>query len=199
MNKLKRKYFEIWADEEAQNLILKWILIFALCLISIETASLSVLALRKPIVIAIGDSETKIFTFTPPKPELLRSELERWVTNYVEAHYNWDFSTIEKAHEKASLFVAEQFRKAFATSNSEQVKLAKERKVVQRVYLSKPPMIDVDKMTARITVDRIFSVEGIKASAPLTLEIGFEYGPRTSMNPEGIYVTGEKLVTETEK
>jgi len=199
MNKLKRKYFEIWADEEAQNLILKWILIFALVIILVETATLTVLALRRPTLVAIGDTETRLLTLSPPKPELLRSELERMLKLYVEAHYNWDFTTIEKAHENAARYVADQFRKSFIASNAEQVKLAKERKVVQHVYVSGPVLIDVDKMMAKITLDRIFSVEGIKATAPLTLEIGFDYGPRTAANPEGIYVTSEKLIAESEK
>jgi len=198
MNSLKKKYFEIWADEEAQNLILKWILIFALALILVETAALTWLSLRKPTLIAIGEDETRVLTLSPPKPDLLRSELEHTLRYYVEAHYNWDYTTIDKAHEEASKYVAPGFRKAFLASNAEQMKLAKERKVVQKVYLSKTPEIDPDKLTARITLDRIFSVEGITATAPLTLEIKFDYGARTETNPEGIYVTDEKLVQTSE-
>jgi hypothetical protein len=199
MNKLKRKYFEIWADEEAQNFILKWILIFALLLIVAETAALTALALRRPTLVAVGEAETKVLTLSPPRPELLRAELDRTLKLYVEAHYNWDFTTIEKAHEMASKFVAEQFRKSFIASNLEQVKQAKERKVSQTVYVSKPPQVDVDKMLAKITLDRIFTVEGIKATAPLTLEVGFDYGARTENNPEGIYVTSEKMIPEPVK
>lgn len=199
MNSLKRKYFEIWADEEAQNLILKWILIFALVLILVETVALCALSLKKPILVAVGENETRVMTLTPPKPELLRSELESTLKKYVETHYNWDFTTIEKAHEAASKYVAEGFRKAFLAANADQVKLAKERKVIQKVYLSKPPVIDSDKLTGKITLDRIFSVEGITATAPLTVEVKFDYGPRTDSNPEGVYITDEKLIVNSEK
>ncbi len=199
MSNFKRKYFEIWADEEAQNLVLKWILIFALIIILGESASLCVLALRHPDLVAVSEKETKLFTITPPKPDLLRAELDRTVTAYVLTHYNWDWNTVEKAHKDASKYVSDKFQKAFISSNEDQVKLAKEKKVVQRVYLEKPPEIDIEKMVAKITLDRIFSVDGIKATSPLSLEIGFEYGPRTSDNPEGIYVVSEKLITEVEK
>lgn len=194
MNRWKQKYFEIWADEEAQNLILKWFLVFSLLVIVIQTVALVTLSLRKPVLFAVGDTETKILNFTPPKPELLRKELERTLSGYVEAHYNWDFESIEKAHEMASRYVAENFRKVFISANAEQVKLAKERKVSQRVYLTGVPAIDLDKKTATVTVDRIFSVEGLKATSPLTLAIGFGYGARTPDNPEGIYITDEKLL-----
>ena len=199
MNNFKRKYFEIWADEEAQNLILKWLLIFLMLVILGESASLCVLALRHPDLIAVSEKETKLFTITPPKPDLLRAELDRTVTAYVLTHYNWDWNSVEKAHKDASKYVSDKFQKAFLSSNGDQVKLAKEKKVFQRVYLEKPPEIDTEKLIAKITLDRIFSVEGIKATSPLNLEIGFEYGPRTPDNPEGIYVVSEKLVTETEK
>jgi hypothetical protein len=194
MNRLKQKYFEIWADEESQNLILKWLLVFSLLVIAMQTAALVTLSLRKPILFGIGD-ETKMLTFTPPKSELLRRELERTIVAYVEAHYNWDPTSIEKAHQVASRYVAENFRKAFLAANSEQVKLAKERKVSQRVYPTGSTAIDLDKKIASVSVDRIFSVEGIRATAPLTLEVGFAYGGRTSENPEGIYITSERLVT----
>ena len=194
MNRLKQKYFEIWADEEAQNLILKWFLVFTLLVIVAETAALLALSLRKPILFAVSDSESKLLSVTPPKAELLRRELGRTIIAYVESHYNWDFSTIEKSHEAASRYVAENFRKQFLSSNGEQVKLAKEKKITQRIYLAAPPAIDLEKKTATVTVDRIFSVEGIKATAPLTLAIGYGFGPRTEENPEGVYITDERLV-----
>jgi hypothetical protein len=199
MNNLKRKYFEIWADEEAQNLILKWLLILSMVTILGESTCLCFLSLRHPDLIALGEKETKFLTLTPPKPELLRSELERTVSNYALTHYNWDWNSVEKAHKEASKYVSEKFQKAFIASNVEQMKLAKEKKVVQKVYLAQTPDIDTDKLTAKITLDRIFSIEGIKATSPLTLEISFEYGPRTSENPEGIYVIGEKLLSEPVK
>ena len=199
MNKLKQKYFEIWADEEAQNSILKWLLVFSFVVITAQTSVLCVLSLRKPVLIAIGEKDTQVLTFEKPKPDLLRSELSRTVQKYVEAHYNWDFNTIEFAHKDAAKYVADKFQKSFIGANQEQIKQARERKVIQHVYLSKPVEVDTEKLTARVTVDRIFSVEGLKATAPLTLEISFEYGPRTEMNPEGVYITGEKLVTEVGK
>lgn len=199
MNKLKQKYFEIWADEEAQNSILKWLLVFSFIVITVQTSALCILSLRKPMLIAIGEKDTQVLMIEKPKPDILRSELSRTVEKYIEAHYNWDFNTIESAHKEAAKYVADKFQKAFIGANQEQIKQAREKKVTQHVYLSKPVEVDTEKLTAKVMLDRIFSVEGLKATAPLTLEVSFEYGPRTNENPEGLYITGEKLITGTEK
>ena len=198
MNNLKRRYFELWADEEAQNLILKWILIFALLIILVETTSLCVLALRPATLVALGQKSTQVLTLEKPKPEQLRGELERLVEKYVFTHYTWDYSSIENAHREASKYVADVFQKAFLQANSDQVKQVKEKKISQVVYKSKSTEIDPSKLTAKVYLDRIFTVDNLKGTAPLTLEITFEYGSRTESNPEGIYITNEKLIPPDE-
>ena len=50
-------------------------------------------------------------------------------------------------------------------------------------------------MTAQLSGDRILVVDGLRATNPMALEIGFRLNSRTTSNPEGIYVTSEKLIT----
>ncbi len=199
MKNLKRKYFELWADEEAQNYILKWLLIASFAVIVIESGFLCTLAMKKPTLIALGQNDTKVLTLEKPKPELLYEELKRTVEDYVKTHYTWDFSNIESAHKAASKFVSEKFQKAFLAANADQVKEVKEKKISQTVYLSKLTDIDPSKLTAKVYMDRIFSIESLKAVVPLILEVEFEYGPRTETNPEGVYIVSEKSITETVK
>jgi hypothetical protein len=191
---IQRRYFEIWGNEEAQNVFLKGLLSVLAVLFLIQSITLTIMALRKPVLVAIGPAETKIFNVIPPGEELLSAELKRLVRLYVETHYNWDFTTIERAHAEAARFVSEKFVKAFMAANADQVKQAKEKKITERVYPSSEIQVDPKTLTARVTMDRIFSVDGIRATSPLSLDVTFEYGPRTTQNPEGIYIIGEKVI-----
>ena len=190
---IRRKYFEIWANEEAQNVFLKGVLAVFVLLFVIQFGVLCVIGLRKPVLIAIGQTETQILTLTPPPEELLALELKRLVRHYTETHYTWDSTSVEKAHEEATRYVGDAFIKAFKAANAEQIKIAKEKKLSQKVYVS-DISIDSKTLTARITLDRILIIEGLRATSPLVLDITFEYGPRTQTNPVGIYITAEKVV-----
>ena len=106
IQKIQRSYFEIWANEEAQNSILKWLLLVLGILFLLQSVVLAVVCLRKPVLIAIGNDETRVFRVTPPSSELLTEELRRTVKAYVEAHYNWDSTSVEKAHEQAARYVS---------------------------------------------------------------------------------------------
>lgn len=191
---ISRRYFEVWGNEEAQNAFLKGVLVVLSMLFTIQSVVLCVVAFRKPVLFAVGKNETAVFTVTPPSDELLANELKRVVRQYAETHYTWDSSTVEKAHADASRYVAKDFIKAFNTANAEQVRLAKEKRLGQKVYVA-GVSVDTSSLSSRITMDRILTVEGLRAVSQLVLEVSFDYGPRTSKNPEGIYVTGEKVIT----
>lgn len=191
---ITRRYFEVWGNEEAQNSFLKGLLVVLSVLFLVQSVVLAVVAYRKPTLIAVGQSETRVFTVTPPGDELLSVELRRLVKRYVETHYNWDFTNVEKAHAEAARFVSEKFVKAFNAANAEQVRIAREKKITEKVYLSTEIQVDPKTLTARVAMDRIFTVEGLRAASLLTLDISFEYGARTPQNPEGIYVTAEKVI-----
>ena len=191
---MKRRYFEVWGNEEAQNVFLKGLLSIISVLFIAQSVALVMIGTRKPLLVAVGQTDTRVFTLAPPSQELLNSELKRWAKQYAETHYNWDYKSIEKAHAEAAKYVSEKFVKAFLSANSEQVKLAHEKKISERVYLSAEIEVDVSSLSARISMDRIFTVEGLRATSPLTLDIQFEFGPRTQQNPEGIYVISEKIV-----
>jgi hypothetical protein len=197
LRKVTRRYFEIWGNEEAQNAFLKLILSILALLFIVQSIALSILTLRKPVLIAVGEKETRILTLPPPNDTLLEEELRRLVRQYVEAHYNWDDTTIEKAHENAARYVSDKYIKVFMAANADQVKTVREKNVSERVYLSGKIEIDRDHLVARVPMDRVFSVDGIRATSPLTLDVQFESGPRTTQNPEGVYITGEKVVPQS--
>jgi hypothetical protein len=195
---IKRRYFEIWGSEESQNIILKGFVLGLSILVLLLAIALGVLACRKPELIAVGDQATTVLKVKEPGEAILHAELERVVREYVVMHYTWNSSTIEAAHEKASRYIAPAFRSSFMKTNAEQVRFVKEKKVSQRVYLSEPPVIDAKKLSARVRLDRVYQIEGLSGSAPFTLDLAFDYGPRTETNPEGVYITDEKLVQTVE-
>jgi hypothetical protein len=191
---IRRSYFEIWGNEEAQNKILKSLLTGLGVLFLVQSVSLAILSLKKPVLIAVGNEETKVFEVAPPTSDLLTQELKRTVKAYVEAHYNWDSTTVASHHEEAAKYISEKFVKAFIAANSEQVKIAQEKKLQEKVYFSSDVQIDSKAMTAKVFLDRILVIDALRAVTPWILVVTFEYGPRTDKNPEGIYVTGEKQV-----
>lgn len=194
IRKITRPYFEVWGSEEAQNTFLKGILVVLSVLFVAQSIVLAVLACRKPVLVAVTPAETQILRIMPSGPDLLSAELKRVVKRYVETHYNWEPATIDKAHAEAARYVSEKFVKAFIAANAEQARQAKEKKISERVYLSGEIQVDPKELTARVAMDRVFSIDGIRATSPLVLSIGFEYGPRTEQNPEGVYIVSEKVV-----
>ena len=191
---ISRRYFEIWGNEEAQNIFLKGLLSVVSVLFLIQSIALTVIATRKPVLVAVGQGESRVLTLTPPNEELLTSELRRWAKQYVETHYNWNYDSIEKAHAEAAKYVSTKFVKSFLAANSEQAKLAHEKKITERIYIAGDILVDSKALAVRVVTDRIFSIEGLRVANPMTLDIGFEYGPRTLQNPEGIYVISEKIL-----
>jgi hypothetical protein len=190
---ISRKYYEIWGNEEAQNSFLKGLLVVLASLFFIQSIALTILALRKPDIIAVSETETAILTKAPPSDVLLETELKRIVSRYALAHYYWDVATIDEAHRQAAHYVASSFQKSFVEANAQQVKIAKEKKLSQKVYVSNITD-DPQALTARVTLDRILQVDGLRVATPLVLDLTLQSGPRTNTNPEGLYITGEKIV-----
>ena len=172
-------------------------LVFFVTLSCTEAIALTVLALRKLPVIAVSATESRILTIVPPRPELLEAEVKRAVAGYVSAHYTWEWGKIDDAFREAAKYVSPEFTKAFLSANEVQVKVAREKKVSQQFYIAELST-DLKGKVARVSGDRILLVEGLRATNPLSLEVQFDYGPRTESNPEGVYVVGEKLLPGSE-
>jgi hypothetical protein len=191
---IQRTWFEVWGTEEAQNRFLKAILVFFISLSITQSVALVILALRKPPIFAVSQTESRILTMTPPRPELLAAEVKRAVTGYVSARYSWDWGKIEETFNSAAKYVAPDFTKRFLAANQDQIRIAREKKISQRFYVA-DLTVDLAGKTVRITGDRILLVDGLRAASPLNIEVQFDYAARVEMNPEGVYVIGEKVTS----
>lgn len=191
---IKRTWFEVWGTEEAQNRFLKGLLTLLISLFVVETVSLLILSLRSPTLIAVSSTESKVLSVTPPKPELLQNEVKRVVQGYFLSHYNWEYQKIKDSFNKASEFVSPDYKKTFFKANTEQEKMVLEKKLSQHFYIQ-DIQIDFKSKSAVVKGDRILIVENLRAASSLLLQVGFDFGPRTAENPEGVYITAEKLLT----
>jgi hypothetical protein len=195
IRKIERTWFEIWGTEEAQNQMLKGLLAFVLSLLAVESISLVCLALRRPVIIAVSSEATKVLAASPPQAEILQNEVRRVVTSYINQRHSWDYSNIETNITAASKLVGQNYSRKFLQATSDQVKLAKSKKLSQRFYISNIA-IDEKAHVARVSGDRVLVIDTLRAVNPMTLEIGYEVSDRTTDNPEGVYVTSETNLTK---
>ena len=128
------------------------------------------------------------------RPVALAPSKPRKMDHFRTAPSNWEWAKIDESFNKAAKYVSPEFSKKFLDANQEQIRVAREKKVSQRFYLVDTKS-DIKAKSVKVTGDRILLVEGLRASNPLSVEVQFDYGARTEENPEGIYVTGEKLVS----
>jgi len=188
-----RKWFEAWGEAEAQNAFLRMLLFGALLGLVTQVAALTFLALRPPILIGLSSKSTEVLSQKEPAREILELEVRRWVEGYVTTHYNWTPQTIDTAFQKASNYVSQEQQKAFWAANTTQLKVAKDKGLSQRFYISSLKL-DLDKRRASIEGERVLVVESLRAASIVNLSLSFQLGPRTVENPEGIYISSENLV-----
>lgn len=192
IRKIQRHWFEVWGQEEAQNRFLKYLLLVLSGLTALLLVSVCTLALKSTPVVLLTPETSVLLVPSKPDGKTLERELIRIIKEYLTKRHNWTFSNIETRAKEAQRLVASEFREKFLVNLQEQIRLAKEKEVSQRLYPD-DPKIDFKAKTAVVAAERILIINGIRASVAMTLEVGFNFGERTTTNPEGIYITSEKL------
>lgn len=189
----KQAWFEVWGNEVAQNQILKFLLlIFCFSTLALTTG-LVALALRSPPLFAVSSIDSGMLKSNPPPKEYLENEAKRVVTAYLQNRHNWEATSIRSSIGTASKFVDDSFRKAFLQANETQIKIAQEKKISQRFYVSHLDL-NLSKGSVFVTGDRILTIDGFRAVNPLVFSLTFHLGERTEQNPEGVYITSEQLL-----
>lgn len=193
IQKSKNKWFEVWGNEVAQNQILKYLLLVFAFANSILAISLVRISLKTPPIFAVSSIDTGILRNNPPPKEYLESEAKRVITAYLQFRHTWDQTNIQESISKASKFVDESFRKSFAQANETQVKIAVEKKITQKFYVSKIEL-NLEKGFAVVSGDRLLTIDGFRAVNSLSFNLNIRLGERTILNPEGVYITSEQLI-----
>lgn len=191
IKKVQRAYFEVWGDEQAQNVILKGLLCGFSALFVIQTVVICVLASRHMPLVAVSEDASAIFAPARPTQQMLENEVARVVKKYVALHHNWDPESISKNFDLASQMVADGFQKQFLAANQGQLRLSREKKLAQRFYVAEFKLNSTTR-TINIAGDRILLVEGLRAATPMNIEIQYEFQSRSEKNPEGVVVASER-------
>lgn len=192
MNAIKVKleagaFPKMLADLSHSNQFLKVFAVGSLALSLLLSVLVFIAFARKPIVIAMTESAEILRQVESPKPE---SEIRQAILAYVERRYNWTSQTVEQQLEKAQLFIASGNIQSFLQGTSNVRRFSKEKVVTQRAYASNVD-VDLKRGVALVSGDRITEIQGLRAAGALSLELGFQSGPRTLSNPWGIYILKE--------
>ena len=196
IRKIQRKYFEIWGEVEAQNNLLKIVLLSVSLLTLPLLVAVLVLALKNPPTVIIDPEVSLMIKPMEPPAKMIEKEISRAVLRYLKMRHNWQAETIRSGTAfVAQNLVASGYREKFLLSAQEEIKVAEEKKLSQKFYPDEPEISQADSK-ASVRGERILIVNGIRASQPLNLELKFSDGARIKNNPEGIYVTDEKLISK---
>lgn len=162
---------------------------------SFSMAGITVLALlliftlvnRAPIVLTLSPTAELINQVNLPSPE---KEVQTAMRHYLELRYQWTPEDVKKKLTDVQSMIHASAMKSYLGAVANVVKFSQEKQVSQRVYANNVK-VDLDKKIVEIVGDRITSIQSLKATGDLKLELSFDFGPRSKENPWGIYVTKE--------
>lgn len=170
------------------NQFLKIFSLSMVTLLIIALFTIFVMSFKEPTVVALSlDGKEEHISYEVK----LENQVTEAIKKYLEKRYHWNEKDVIKKLKEAEDFISPQARKAFQESVAQIAKFSIEKIVGQKLY---PEQIKIDPQngTALITGDRITSIQGLKAVGDLKLELTFESGRRTRVNPWGIYILKEK-------
>ncbi len=187
--KLKfRKLPKALAELSHSNQFLKMSAFSSYLICGLLTVLLFYQALR-PVEVLTLAPDGSVYQETP-KPDA-KLEVERAVREYLKYRYNWSPKTVKSQVDQARNFILSSTQSAFNSSMKDVVRFSAEKNVSQRVY---PVNVSVDLKKSIVTLlgDRITGIQEMKAAGDLRLELSFESGPRTEINPWGVYISKER-------
>lgn len=194
IRKIQRRWFEVWGDAEAQNGILKYLLLLFTLLCTAELVLICLLAFKKPIIISVTNERSTPVEQVEPDANALMREILRAIKGYLRTRHNWDWNNIEIQTREAAKYVAPEYREKYLIKSQEQIRLAIEKQVSQRLF-SDEPELDQKSRKAIVRTERILIINGIRAAQEMVFEITYAIGSRSVSNPEGIFITSDALQT----
>lgn len=188
----QRKWFEVWGESEAQNSILKYFVLVLTTICTAELILICFLALKKPLIISVTDESTTPIEHQLPNVNSLMKEIVRAIKGYLKTRNNWDWTNVEAQVKEGANYIAPDFRDKYLIKSQEQIRIAKQKQVEQRLF-PEEPVLDMKLSKATIKTERVLIVNGLHAAQEMVFEIGYTIGARTTTNPEGIYITAEEI------
>ncbi len=170
------------------NQFLKLFSIFSVAVSALSLILNLTMMNRAPLVLTLAADAKSLEQREMPKPE---DEIKTAIKRYIELRYKWEPTSVKDRLKLAELFIAPQSLAAYQLATSNVSKFSIDRQVMQRVYADRVE-VNLEKKTVAIFGDRVTAIQGLKAAGDLKLELSFDSGPRTRLNPWGIYVVKER-------
>jgi len=179
---------KILADLKHANQLLKVFALFAFSLALVESLLLTTVLNKSVSVVALDVGGQRLELLELPNPE---AEIENALREYVKRRYAWEPKTVSEQLKKASAFIHQSMRSQYFNGVSKVERFASDRGVSQMAYVDHVE-VDLKNSSARITGNRVTTIQGLRAAGQLKLTLYFESSTRTPENPWGIYVRQEK-------
>lgn len=176
------------SDLKHANQLLKVFSTLALVILVFESIALTVLMNRSVKVVVLDLGAQKLEQSLIPKAEV---EIEAALREYVRHRYSWSNKTVSEKLKMASRFIHPSVKSQYFSGVGKVERFAIDRSVHQAAYVDN---IDVDLKAgvARVSGNRVTTIQGLRAAGELKLTLYFETSTRTIDNPWGVYVRQEK-------
>lgn len=170
------------------NQFLKMFSIYALTLVMVTGLALIFAVTKEPLVLTLNTSAEVVTKGDIPKAE---DQVKEAVKAYLHMRYKWKPENVRAKLQSSEAFILPVTLKAFQEAVSKVARFSTEKIVSQTIY-PEDMKVDLQRRTVSVIGDRVTSIQGMKAAGDLRLEISFDSGPRTKLNPWGFYVVKEK-------
>jgi hypothetical protein len=170
------------------NQFLKLFSIFSVGVSALSLILNIVMMTRPPLILTLAADAKQLEQRDIPKPE---DEIKAAIKKYVELRYKWEPATVKDRLKFAEVFIAPQSLVAYQAATTNVIKFSTDRQVMQRVYPDKIE-VNLEKRTVALVGDRVTAIQGLKAAGDLKIELSYDSGPRTKLNPWGVYVVKER-------
>lgn len=169
------------------NQFLKMFSVVSMLIVILMLTAMIMLISRPPEIITF-DLKGKVIQSTElPDPKVL---IEEAIKEYIKHRYEWTPKTVENHLNKAKHFISSKSFRAYEEATLKVISFSTQREVSQKAF----PInfkIDIKNQVAKVTGERVTSIQGLKAAGDLKLELHFQSGPHTNANPWGIYISKE--------
>ena len=158
---IQRKWFEVWGESEAQNSILKYFVLVLTTICTAELILICILAMRSPLIISVTDESTTPIERQLPNANALMKEIVRAIKGYLKTRNNWDWTNVEVKVKEGANYIAPDFRDKYLIKSQEQIRIAKEKQVSQRLFPDEPV---IDMKQSKAVIKREPKTAKVKAS-----------------------------------
>lgn len=183
----------IWAAQEQELRIYKWIACGLGVFIALLFTFLMVFSMRDPLVVVEKQGRHDFHQPIRQNPKIDKSDIEEFSKGFLSLFYVWDKLDGNTLARQISPFVEPALlQKIVDAQAGRYTKELKGKKLAQDLAFVRIQVLS-DRIVCRF--DRVMKIEGLPLVIPTDLTLSLVQGESTHANPMGVYVAG---ITEHE-